>query len=65
MPKILDPLTELLALKLYEHDTLADGRVDTWPTTRTCWAALAEDDREAYRALARGEEPYGEVDDAG
>jgi hypothetical protein len=59
--KVADPLVELLAIKLYEHDTMSDGAVDTWPVTRTCWAALPERDRKRYRAAARGEEPYGEV----
>ncbi len=60
MALIADPTVELLAIKLYEHDTLGDGAVDTWPVTRTCWLALAEEDREGYRQLARGERPLRE-----
>ena len=56
MSKIADPLIELLAIKLYEHDA-NDGR---WPpkagSSSQSWMATCEEDREAYRRLARGED---------
>ena len=46
--KIEDPMIELLAIKLYEHDT------EYWPRlSMRGWLRLPEADRETYRALAR------------
>lgn len=59
--KVLDPVIELLAIKLYEHDH--QGRWPPPPTgvAGTAWLALREEDREGYRELARGERdlPFG------
>lgn len=59
--KIKDPLTELLAIKLYEHDA-QDGR---WPlrpgNSLPNWMSLGEEERELFRQLARGER---EISDA-
>jgi hypothetical protein len=50
-----DPGIESLAIKLYEHDGM-DGR---WPSApMTSWNAQSEEDREIYRRLARGQDPY-------
>jgi len=50
---IKNPIIELLAIKLYEHD----HRV--WPPAPGCsnpsWMKLHEEDREIYRKVARGE----------
>jgi hypothetical protein len=58
MARVSDPLVELLAIKLYEHDTLGNGDA-RWPSppgfSRDCWAATCEEDREVYRGMARGE----------
>lgn len=53
MSKISDPLIELLAIKLYEHTALSSKR--DWPTPRTCWGDCDEEDREIFRAMARGD----------
>lgn len=54
MKRIKDPLIELLAIKLYEHDH--QGKWPVPPTTgASSWLALAEQDREAYRQIARGD----------
>lgn len=51
--RIKDPLTELLAIKLYEHD----HRV--WPmpagNTQPAWLKLDNNMRDFYRQVARGE----------
>lgn len=51
--RILAPLVELLAIKLFEHDH--QGR---WPVREgfggLSWMALPEEDREAYRQMAAG-----------
>ena len=52
--KVADPLIELLAIKLYEHDTMGESFVAR-VEQRYCWARLDEEDRESYRAMARGE----------
>lgn len=58
---VADPLIELLAIKLYEHDTL-NGRNP--PNLSTGWMTMANEDRELYRQMARGKEPIGyEPDD--
>lgn len=50
-----DIAVETLAIKLYEHDH-SDGR---WPgPPMVSWNAQAEEDRELYRRLARGQDPY-------
>lgn len=47
---IKDPLIELLAIKLYEHDH------KDWPpkTLQPGWISLPEEDREPYRNMAAG-----------
>lgn len=58
---IKDPLIELLAIKLYEHDLVGgEGSILGWIASDRDWpgwAALEEDDRELYRRMARGETP--------
>ena len=54
MAKVADPIIELLAIKLYEHDTVG-GRMAAQPGDRNVWAEVDEEDRESYRAMARGE----------
>lgn len=55
--KITDPLIELLAIKLYEHDTFSYApKGKTWPSDRPCWRMVCEDDRQLYRSMARGED---------
>jgi hypothetical protein len=49
---IRDPLVELLAIKLYEHD----HRV--WPTTCPAWIAIHEEDRQLYRNMAAGKTSF-------
>lgn len=54
MAKIKDPLIELLAIKLYEHDW------GEWPLKKRAakpWMKASEEDREMYRRIARGKEP--------
>jgi hypothetical protein len=51
---VKDPLTELLAIKLYEHDH--QGK---WGPGIVSWAHLDEKDRELYREIARGERDFG------
>ena len=61
---VKDPLIELLAIKLHEHDC-TKGVLETYHYPKKegwrddCWAALHEEDREAYRKIARGEDTYG------
>lgn len=50
--KVRDPLIELLAIKLYEHD---HTRYPMYPMNEPSWTHLAEEDRESYRRMARGE----------
>jgi len=51
--KITNPIIELLAIKLFEHDH------GVWPPAPSLaepsWMRLHEEDRESYRKLARGE----------
>ena len=58
---ITDPLIELLAIKLYEHDRCSPGgtvlRVLTQSESEPGWMSMPEEDRELYRAFARGEKP--------
>lgn len=53
---VTDPMVELLAIKLYEHDQ------DTWPTRDallvTPWMLLGRPTRDKYRALASGSRKY-------
>jgi len=62
-----DPAVELLAIKLYEHDRYPHADApDAWPrevATTTCWIALAEEDRETYRQMARGNLFIAETED--
>ena len=54
--QVTDPLIELLAIALYEHDH------NTWPPTSnssTGWGRMDDDDREIYREMARGEKAFG------
>lgn len=55
--KITDPIIELLAIKLYEHDH-QDGR---WPpiggSRLDNWMKTCEEDRKIYRDMARGKDP--------
>ncbi len=52
--KVKDPLVELLAIKLYEHDHDRYPPVSVYP-----WSLASEADRETYRKIARGKEDYG------
>lgn len=66
--KIKDPLVELLAIKLYEHD----DKSGAWPPLRATaaestrrfvqpnWIYLSERFREKYRDMARGVIPLEE-----
>ena len=58
--KIKDPLIELLAIKLYEHNS-KDG---SWPprSPLTSWMYLEEDDRQIFRDIARGKQALAEVE---
>ena len=40
-------ITELLAIKLYEHDRVA------WPTSAVSWKYLDEENRQLYRGRAQ------------
>lgn len=51
--KVGNPIEELLAIKLYEHD------FDIWPKGQVSWSSLPEIEREEYRKCARGEDDYG------
>jgi hypothetical protein len=60
---VTDPIIELLAMKLYEHD-LESG----WPPAKgvslTPWNFMSNEDRESYRRIARGEEELGYAPEA-
>lgn len=61
--RIADPLIELLAIKLYEHDTFSHApKGATWPSDRPCWSGVCEEDRNLYRAMARGETAIYEIE---
>lgn len=51
--KIINPIIELLAIKLYEHDSTTG----IWPPkgNYTCWAKLCDSDKELYRLMASGQ----------
>ena len=51
---VADPLIELLAIKLYEHDHDRYPPVSVYP-----WSLASEADREIYRQVARGGYAYG------
>jgi hypothetical protein len=55
--RITDPIIELLAIKLYEHDTFSYApKGKTWPSDRPCWRLVCDEDRDVYRDMARGAE---------
>lgn len=58
---ISDPIIEILAIKLFEHDTEGNGRNPD--QLRVGWAKLLCEDREAFRAMAKGRRPYGYGDE--
>lgn len=60
--RVKDPLIELLAIKLYEHDSRL-GLKFWFDKDEPTWAGLPEEDRESYRRIARGEEDYGYAKD--
>ena len=49
------PLNELLAIKLFEHDSvqMPDGDVARYEDL-SCWSILDDDDRQLYRDMASG-----------
>jgi hypothetical protein len=49
---IKDPLIELLAIKLYEHDFQGNFP----PVNVMSWIYLADEEKETYRNQARGKE---------
>lgn len=53
-----EPLIELLAIKLFEHDAVS---YKTPKTLNIGWMTMANDDRELFRNLARGRTPIGYV----
>ena len=53
---VSEPLIELLAIKLYEHDYIG-GRPPKTPNLG--WLALCNEDRETFRQMARGEKVIG------
>ena len=57
--KVADPLTELLAIKLYEHDA-GTGK---WPLQPgfvvANWMHLPDEIRQLYRDVASGVTPLG------
>lgn len=59
MARITDPLIELLAIKLYEHERTGEAgttlRALAVGDLEAGWLALEEEDREVFRAMARGE----------
>ncbi len=54
---IKDPLIELLAIKLFEHD--ADYKGNDPISLSTGWMTMCSEDREAYRNMARGSDRIG------
>lgn len=54
MSRIQNPTVELLAITLHEQACLADG------INLKSWFQTCEEDREIWRALARGDEPLDE-----
>jgi hypothetical protein len=53
---ITDPLIELLAIKLFEHDS-SEGYAPL--TVNLGWTTIPNEDRDIYRRQARGESPIG------
>lgn len=54
---VKDPLIELLAIKLHEHDTFSKRYPPDPKESKESWMALCSEDRDAYRELARGKGP--------
>ncbi len=52
----MNPQIELLAIKFYEHSHPLGWYPQNAGGTKS-WLALAEEDREQYRAMARGDLP--------
>ena len=52
--RVKDPVIELLAIKLYEHDHDRFPPVSVYP-----WSLASEEDRNVYRLIARGGCAYG------
>lgn len=52
---IKDPLIELLAIKLYEHDSIGGKSSKSPGEDRDCWKKVDEEDREFWRQMAKGE----------
>jgi len=50
--KVKNPLIELLAIKLFEHDQYRKGSAIV-----ASWLDQGEEDREIYREIAAGNEP--------
>ena len=53
---VKDPIIELLAMKLYEHDNYYGM---TPHDTKSSWLVICEEDRQIYRDMASGK---GELD---
>lgn len=58
LEEVTDPLIELLAIKLFEHDT-SNGRRPKTPNMG--WMSMYNEDRESYRKMARGQDVIGYV----
>ena len=54
--KITQPLIELLAIKLFEHDQWGIFPIPLG-SSGPSWMKLSHSHRELYRAIARGDEP--------
>lgn len=52
---IKNPIIELLAIKLYEHDAQNGIFLGRNHESMTNWFKLADEDRELYREIARGD----------
>lgn len=55
---ITNPLIELLAIKLFEHDTI-NGKNPK--TLNMGWMTMCNEDRETFREIARGKETLGYI----
>lgn len=57
MPRPIEPLVELLAIKLYEHDQ------NSWPPSKPVpgWLELEDEYREHFREMARGNADLAKV----
>jgi len=52
------PLNEILAIKLFEHDSVQPPNGDVIRAKDlTCWSILDDDDRQFYRDMASGKSP--------